>query len=312
MNNKEKYKRFCEIEQIPIFSQDWWLDLVCDDGEWDVVLIEKNNSIIASMPYYLKSKATFKLITMPKLTQTMGPYVVYPEGQKYPKKLSYEKEIFNRLIDQLPNVDYFNQNFHPSITNWLPFYWRGYSQTTRYTYCISDNYDINTFQSKIKTDIKKSNMVVEVKSVNHIESLWSCLSKSYERQNKKCGYQKVFLDKLDNGLKAKIAPINLIAIDKSDNIHAAIYCVYDVNKMYYLVSGGDPKLRTSGATSLLIYNAIKIAKEKQLIYDFEGSMVQPIESFIRGFGPKQTSYFQIKKFNSKTLKVFNYARDIFR
>lgn len=40
----------------------------------------------------------------------------------------------NYFIDNLPKFDYFNMNFHYSITNWLPFYWRGFKQTTRYTY----------------------------------------------------------------------------------------------------------------------------------------------------------------------------------
>ena len=30
------------------------------------------------------------------------------------------------------------QNFHYGITDWLPFYWEGYRQTTRYTYMLKD------------------------------------------------------------------------------------------------------------------------------------------------------------------------------
>ena len=122
MTNKEKYKQLCEKNtDIPLFSQAWWLDAVCVDGEWDVALFEKGGKTLGSLPYYLKRKGPFTIITMPPLTQTMGPWIKYPENQKYAKKLSYEKEIMNNLIDQLPKTDYFCQNFHPSVTNWLPF-----------------------------------------------------------------------------------------------------------------------------------------------------------------------------------------------
>ena len=95
---------------------------------------------------------------MPPLTQTMGPYIKYPEGQKYARKLAYEKEMMTNLIDQLPKVDYFCQNFHSSITNWLPFYWKGFEQSTRYSYVISEfNEEIElVFQENIRREIKKA------------------------------------------------------------------------------------------------------------------------------------------------------------
>jgi hypothetical protein len=52
MSNKQRYIQFCtEHPDIPVFSQPWWLDAVCPD-QWDVILIEKSNRIIASFPYY--------------------------------------------------------------------------------------------------------------------------------------------------------------------------------------------------------------------------------------------------------------------
>ena len=55
-SNKQKYENVCKKEPIPILSQYWWLDAVYIDGEWDVALIEKNEEVIASLPYYLKQK----------------------------------------------------------------------------------------------------------------------------------------------------------------------------------------------------------------------------------------------------------------
>ena len=122
MTNKQKYYTFCEIEKnIPIFSQAWWLDVVCG-SDWDVALVENHGEIISSMPYHIKKKASFKIITMPKLTQNMGPYIKYPDNQKYEKKLAFEKQVMTKLIDKLPVFDRFSQNFNYNITNWQPFY----------------------------------------------------------------------------------------------------------------------------------------------------------------------------------------------
>ena len=48
MDKKAKYKKFCQAEKnIPIFSQPWWLDIVCDNN-WEIILVERNNQIIVT------------------------------------------------------------------------------------------------------------------------------------------------------------------------------------------------------------------------------------------------------------------------
>ena len=50
--------------------------------------------------------------------------------------------------------------------------------------------------------------------------------------------------------------------------------VCDNTTMYYLMSGGNPKYRNSGATSLLLWNTIQDASKTNLKFDFEGSIIE--------------------------------------
>ena len=102
----------------------------------------------------------------------------------------------------------------------------------------------------------------------------------------------------------------LLGVDKENKIHAGIYLVWDENTMYYLLGGGDPKYRNSGATSLLLWEAIKLASSKGLSFDFEGSMIEPVEKFVRGFGAIQKPYFQIYKTDSKFLVALDFFKRI--
>jgi hypothetical protein len=89
---KNVYRELCEIEpSIPLFSQAWWLDAVAGDS-WDVVLVTKGQQVIGSLPYITKRRWSFTLLTQPKLTQTLGPWV-RPTQKSYPKKLAYENEV---------------------------------------------------------------------------------------------------------------------------------------------------------------------------------------------------------------------------
>src|SRR5260370_7073664 len=78
-------------------------------------------------------------------------------------------------------------------------------------------------------------------------------------------------------------------------IHAAVYIIWDDRSAYYLMGAADPELRNSGATSLLLWEAIQFAATVTRSFDFEGSMIESIERFFRAFGAKQKPYFHISR-----------------
>ena len=317
MTNKQIYREICKEEKtIPIFSKDFWLDCVCEQDNWDVILLKSNGRVIASLPYYIRRSKIFNRITMPKLTQTMGIWIKYPEQQKYANKLAYEKEIFLNLINSLPKCDQFNQNFHYSISNWLPFYWMGFNQTTRYTYVIEnlnnlDNLFLN-FRENIRREIRKAEKIVKIYSNDNIEEFYRLNSMTFLRQNIKIPYSLDFIRKLDKACSKMNCRKIFFAKDEKGRLHSAIYIIWDNESAYYLMGGSNPELRNSGATSLLMWEAIRFASQVTKKFDFEGSMIEPIEKFFRAFGATQKPYFNISKTNSKLLMLIQGLKEVIR
>jgi len=297
---KQKYKQFAKKENLPIFMQPFWLDSVCEDGmEWDVILYEKGGEIWGSFVYVIKKKFGFTLITMPKLTQFLGPYIKYPKGQKYYKKLSWEKEIMNYFIDNLPKFDYFNMNFHYSITNWLPFYWRGFKQTTRYTYVVENNLTIEELSKNFETDIRRRRRKAEklgviVEKSDDLKMLYNLAYYTFKRQNIKTPYSFDFLKKLYENNKDNIK-INLAKY--KDKYIAGNLLLVDDKRVIYLIGGIDSEYKDIGAMDLVLYESVKYALENNKIFDFEGSMIESIEKYFRSFGAVQKPYFNIIKPN---------------
>ena len=68
------------------------------------------------------------------------------------------------MISQLPEYDSLKICLHWSFKNWMPFYWKGFTQTTRYTYQIRDIQNLDKvwdgFDQKIRTDIRKAEKAV--------------------------------------------------------------------------------------------------------------------------------------------------------
>ncbi|WP_417334503.1 GNAT family N-acetyltransferase [Halarcobacter sp.] len=317
MTNKEKYRKFCQKEKnIPIFSKDWWLDSVCGENNWDVVIVEKGQEIFASLPYQKTKRAIFEMIKMPQLTQTIGVYIKYPPKQKYYKRLSWEKDMMTQLINGLPKFDYFSQNFNRKITNWLPLYWARFEQTTKYTYVV-ENITIEELEKNLETDIRrrrrrKANEAgVEVLESDDIEIFYNLNSKTFNRQGRDVPYSFGFVKKLYETCKKNNA-VKMFFAKYKDKIIAANFLVYDKNTVYYLMGGIHPDFKDLGGMDLVQFESIKFALETNRAFDFEGSMIESIEKYFRSFGAIQKPYFTISKTNSKLLKIKSLLKEVFK
>jgi hypothetical protein len=78
------------------------------------------------------------------------------------------------------------------------------------------------------------------------------------------------------------------------------------------MAGSDPELRSSGALSLLIWEAIQLAAKEKLTFDFEGSSIRQIEQFFRGFGGRRVSYFRISGGPSKAFRLLKGIQELLR
>ena len=313
----EIYKQLCKGEpSIPIFSKNWWLDAVCDDS-WDVCLVEKGGDVIAAMPYVREQRYGMTILTHPPLTQTLGPWLQKSQA-KYSNRLGQEKDLLTELITQLPEFAHFHQNWHFSQTNWLPFYWQSFEQTTRYTYRLPDLSDMDavwsSFSENIRREIRKASnrFRLRVRTDLGVDDFLELNMQTFERQGMLPPYSPNFIRHLDEACLRNNARQIFIAEDEQGQRHAGVYIVWDEQSAYYLMGGGDPKLRTSGATSLCMWAAIQFAATKTKSFDFEGSMIEAVERFFRAFGAIQTPYFSLSKTPSKLVLLRNNLVDIFR
>lgn len=295
--NKEAYKLLCEQNSIPIFSQYYWMDAVCGVKGWDVLFAETNGNIIASLPYYLKDDE----ITKAPLTQNNGVFFYYPPDLKARNKIDFQVKASQIIIDKIESLSLtsFRQYFHYEFTNWLPFYWRGYSQSTRYTYIIRDTNDLEflfqNLNSNTRKNIRKAEKAVMINKMMNASVFYGLVTETFERQGLKTPYDIELFHDLYSVLEERNQCRLLEARDSDGNIHSCAMFIWDDKSVYYLMSGSKKEFRNSQSLSLLIWEGIKLAHKMDKKFDFEGSMKQNIEGFFRGFGPAQIPYFDISK-----------------
>jgi lipid II:glycine glycyltransferase (peptidoglycan interpeptide bridge formation enzyme) len=315
VNNKiDKYRILCTQEPtIPLFSQACWLDATAGVGMWDVALVLENGQIVASMPYVVKKKFGFTIVTQPILTQSLGPWV-RPSMAKYSRELALQHKRIKELFIQLPKFDHFQQSWHYSVGNWLPAYWMGYQVTTRYTYIVSDLNNLekvlSNFDSSYRNKINKAKKIVLAKHDLPIDDFYKINSLTFDRQKIKAPYSLEFIRLHDTKLseigKRKI----FFAEDSEGRIHSALYLTWDYHSSYVHMVGEDPSLRNSGAGILLIWEAMKYTVNVLKLdrFDFEGSIMENVEPVRRDCGGVQTPYFTVSKTTSRLLKLALFLR----
>ncbi len=220
-------------ESIPVFCSPWWLDATAGAGNWGIAEVKQDGQVVASMPWVLRqNRFGIKILSQPALTQTIGPWIAEPSQKtKYATRLAREKDLMEALIDQLPHYHVFRQNFAPEITNWLPFYWRGFQQTTRYTYRLNLSRGVDTlwqgFQDKVRGDIRKAEKKgVSVEASDDIEAFLVVNEKTFLRQGMKLPYNRGYVRRLYSACLANDAGKIFLAKGPDGRVHAGNLIVW--------------------------------------------------------------------------------------
>lgn len=289
-----------ESPQGCIFCRSWWLEAVCPNG-FELLTVQRGGRIIGGMPLPISRRFGQRIVSMPPLTQVLGGLLVPSQRTAYEGRLSEEMEVLERLVEAIPSFSRFSMNFHYSFTNWLPFYWAGYRQTTRYTYVIENLTDLDKvfsdFDHSKRKNIKKAEKEVSVHHDLPPEDFYANHRLTLAKQGESISYSFNLFSRIHHAALENEAGKTWYAIDPEGNIHAAIFVVFDHKSAYYLISTIDPDYRNSGAATLLLREAMVYVSRYTQRFDFEGSMIRGVERSFRRFGAVQTPYFTITKDN---------------
>lgn len=311
---QKKYEAFCKSHlDIPFSMTADWLNMVVKTENWNVALTEKGGWIVGALPYVHKKKWGFSKCVVPPLTTYLGPYIIYPEDQKIPSRIGYEKEIMNDLISQISSFDSIDLKFPPNVTNWQPWYWNAFKETTGYTYLLdiqtSEDELLSGFSENTRRNIRKVEKVSKVFDTDDIMKLVGIKEKALSKKGQKLTIDKSYFEGINQYIKSTERARILSIYNKDQNLLAILLLVWDRDTAYYLYGASNPGFDSSGAMALLLWEAIKISKENgQKTFNFEGSMIESVERFFRGFGGIQTPYFVVRKTTSKWLKLIEMIK----
>ena len=292
----DEYNQF--VDRSPqgiLYCKAWWLEAVAP-GRWEVLLARRGDGIRAAWPLVFRRDG--QGVGMPELTQKLG-VLFAPSEAKYARQLADEASLCTLLLEQIPLGSLVQQTFHEAFTNWLPFYWAGFTQTTRYTYVLPDLSDLDAIYAgmteRCKRNLKSAgNAELCAVESDDIEQLHQIAGLTFQRQGSaEYPYSVELIQRIDDACRQHAGRRLVFAMDPAGRCHSCDYLVYDQRCAVSLIQGADPELRKSGAQRFLDWDSIRFSASVSQSFDFEGSMIAPIEVYNREFGARQMPYFDL-------------------
>ena len=304
MSPKERYRELCEAEghRIPIFQQYWWMETVCAGKQWDVALAtDDNGRLLAALPYLIRKRFGMRYILQPQLTQFSGPYFLTPADMSDRRRIDFEHNACSKLIDQLESLHlaYFFQRFSPTVTDWLPFYWRGYKQTTRYTYRIDDISDTEKVFDAFDRTKERQRRIRRIAEQYTVDTSISSetFTKFHADYWHSRGQQDVtppeLMKRVIDTATTRNQGLTIGLRDSEGKLAAAWFAVYDSNCAHALLSAKAPDEQSADVSALLIWRMIEALSIRSAAFDFEGSMEPSLEYFYRSFGARQVPLMEV-------------------
>lgn len=313
MTNKERYTEWvAKQEYVPLFMQPWWMDAVCAGKQWDVLLAEdETGEIIGAMPYLLRKRAWFKYIVMPQQTQIGGVWVT-PEATADKWKTAEVCRIIKEQMDQM-GLAYYYQQYLPGSLCVDAMRGLGFKTKERVTYRVEDLSDLDaliaSFSKNKKRQLQKA-LSLHIERGMEIEDFYRFHSHCLASRKRKISYSREFLLVLERKAK-RLGQCEILSVCNADGqVYAAAFLVWDKHYMYYLIPAYDPAFGDSGAGALLALEAIKLAREKQVRFDFEGSMERGTAKHYKQFGSTPTTYYSVEKYYKPIFRLAIWAQKL--
>ena len=298
MTNSD-YRTFFEGNQrIPLFMRPYWLDAVAP-GQWEVVSAEDDGIVRALWVITRTRHKGLSAISLPPLTQFTGIWLDIDSELPHHKQEVQRQDLLAELIGQIPDVAIFEQKFRYTLEDWIPFYWEGYKQETRYTFRFERPEPERIFKTVSKSfrrNIRSAERLFETSKTDNIAELCDLVEQVFEIRDDKMPYTREDITNAFNALKPRDeCQIYKAVRQETGETDAMIFTVWDEETTYYIL-GGRSGSNTRNSTNLLLWQAIEDAAERGQAFDFEGSMIKGVHKFFQSFGATMTPYHFVYRY----------------
>jgi hypothetical protein len=206
--------------------------------------------------------------------------------------------VTQSLISQLPQCALFHQRFDPRITDPIAFSLQGFDVSVSFTLKIAPGRDEPDVWAALRPNtrnlIRRAGEQLTVRQVQDAKTFGDFYDANLTQRNYDNVYGTHIMRQLVDAFIARGSGMVLGAYGSSDELCSAIAVIWDASTMYYLLSSRKEDAH-GGAISLLLWTAMRSARERNLTFDFDGISNTGILKYLSGFGGTLVPRFEVER-----------------
>jgi hypothetical protein len=301
-HNVEKTAAIVEphgLTERSVFHQPWWLDATAG-GNWNLAVVKNGDEVIGEMPYMMERKGIWHVSTLPPLTRTLGPVIKPKRKGAGEPEWCHRMNITSELMSQIPECAHFHQlmDTRMSEAEAIAFALHGFDVSVAYTMEMATGRSEDEIWKGLRRNTRnwvrraaEQLTVEEIASADAFVDFYDANLAARKRNNV---YGSGIMRRLLAEVVHRKAGTLLGAYAENGSLAAVAALVWDNRAVYYLLSSRQADAH-SGAISLLIWNGMRIARERNLIFDFDGISTAGILEFLAGFGGHLVQRFEVER-----------------
>ncbi|SNR45809.1 hypothetical protein SAMN06265371_103210 [Lutibacter agarilyticus] len=258
-----------------IYAYSWYLDSVADN--WDALIL---NDYEAVMPLPWRQKYFIKYIYPPAWTQQLGVFSAIKTSEDL--VLKFIKAIprkFKKVTIQFNSENKFQHKNLTERVNYILSLNKPYEE-------IYKGFNKNR-KRVLKKTLKLNSIVDEEISSEEFLDFYLNTQKNYQ-----LGQDQITIIK--NLLNSNNERVCIWGIRESKKLIAGLVWLKEINRITYLLPIATIKAKEKGLPTLLISTLIGQYQNKDLVLDFEGSMIEGVAEFYKSFGRTKEKYIVVK------------------
>jgi hypothetical protein len=267
-----------------IFHEDWWLN-AATNGAYEVAEVSNGGVVVGSLPYWRTRRLGLVWCKMPPLTPFLGP-VIDISDTKGTAYLQRRMQITHDLILKLPSASFLQIKCHRDVSDVLAFQEQQFKSNVQFTHEIRpapDNILWDNLHAVRRQQIKNAQARLDIATLDNPEPFLRFYRTNLNARGITDRYNNLECSKIIVACINRQRGRILAAKDKKGVLQAAIFCVWDATSAYYMMTTRSLS-SWHGCVSALLWEAIKDASHRNLIFDFGGVGTKGSVRFYSDFG----------------------------
>ena len=266
-----------------IFQQPWWCAAAAGTA-LEMAEVRWDGKLVASLPFIRRKRLGFTLLEMPPYTRTMSPILFLPES-KPAKRMRNMHEAVRELMEALPQHDRYQSMLGPDEPTAFSLALSGCTLGQNFTFRMPAAWEIERhwedLDQKTRNLIRSAGKELEVRREQSMDAQFE-LSDRERGKTERSDFST--LRRLADAACTRGQTMTLSAVAGTGRCLAAATLIWDERVLYFWQSVRDSAVLRSGANSLLVWEAMLLARSKGLVFDIDGYQSLPAARFVSRFG----------------------------